>query len=120
MTDNQDLDEILKPYKKLHCTWCGKRSFDVQFDKAKLAIQAYCDRKTKEAFRNGQLDCRKAGDPCNHVHFEEACASKCQESRVDELEKLEEHYETEHILNSQDTKRYLVSRIAAIKKQGEE
>lgn len=36
------------------------------------AIEAYIAEREKIAFRNGQLDCQKAGDPSNHVFFAEA------------------------------------------------
>ncbi len=35
---NEELDRILKPYRNLHCVYCGHKSFSVQFDEAKRAI----------------------------------------------------------------------------------
>jgi len=59
-----------------HGTYMDEEAREAKFEEIVDHIEAYVAEQTKKAFRDGQLDCQKAGDPTNHVHFKEAVAEQ--------------------------------------------
>lgn len=53
---------------------------------AMQGITTFLTANNKEAFQRGQEDCRKAGNPKNHVHYEEAVAASNREAEIKAIE----------------------------------
>jgi hypothetical protein len=66
-----------------------------------------------QAFRNGQLDCQKAGDPTNHKYYKEAVSLELEKqdikSRIDELESF-----VANGWNSANSLHYVQERLASL------
>jgi BMFP domain-containing protein YqiC len=46
---DEQLGEILKPYRSLHCTFCGRKPYELQLDDLEAAIQAWSAQQVREA-----------------------------------------------------------------------
>jgi len=77
-----DLSELIKRFERdydqylAECDVYDGASFTSHRIEFEAKFNAIIAEQTKKAFRDGQLDCQKAGDPTNHVHFKEAVAEQ--------------------------------------------
>lgn len=111
--DSKSVELILQLFQRDIERHYGGRTVGLTLNGKQATAQL--NRLLQQRFREGQEDCRKAGDPTNHVHYQESVNRLLEEAKVAELEKLGNAILTDG--SSYDNiKPYVQRRLAELKK----